>query len=115
MGQESSGDEGLEVTENIEDGSDSECKPIEFGAKSSQKILAVDRQITVWKEYTKTAEGHQEDEWCRAWQTWKLVNKYTGHKTVLPFRAYEKDVVMFELDSVTQNDKAKTEKILKEH
>ena len=61
------------------------------------------------------AEGHQEDEWCRAWQTWKLVNKYTGHKTAQLFRVHEKDVEMFELDSVTQKDKAKTEKILKEH
>ena len=75
----------------------------------------MDRQVKIWKEWTRTAEGHQEDEWCKAQKTWKLVNRYTGHKTAQSFRAHVKDVEMFKLDSVSQKDKVKTEKVLKEH
>ena len=44
-----SGDERLEATEDIEDESDTECRPIEFGAKGSQKVEAVSRKISIWK------------------------------------------------------------------
>ena len=63
----------------------------------------------------KTADYHQEDEWRKAHKAWRLVDKYTGHKSAQPFKAHEKDVEMFELDLVSQKDKVKTEKILKEH
>ena len=41
--EEDSGDERSEATEDIKDESDTECRPIEFGAKSSQRVEAVVR------------------------------------------------------------------------
>ena len=71
--EDDSGDERLEATENIEEESYKECRPIEFGGKSCQTVRAVDRQIGIWKEWTRTGEGHCKDRWLMVWNSWRLV------------------------------------------
>ena len=100
--------------EGYED-SEKECKPIQFDTKDTKRVEAVERQVVIWKQWMKTAEYHQEDEWRKAHRAWRLVDKYTGHKSVQPFKVHKKDVEMFELDSISQKDKIKMEKVLKEH
>ena len=82
----------MEAAEDVRDESDTECRPMEFAAKGSQRILAMDRQIVIWKEWTRMADFHQEDEWWKAQKAWRLVDEYTGHKTAQPFKAHEKYV-----------------------
>ena len=42
------------------------------------------------------------------------MNKYTGHESVQPFRAYKNDVEMGELSPFNRKNKARTEQTLKE-
>ena len=93
---------------DLED-SETECRPILFDAKGSQKVEAKDRQVSIWKEWTKMADHYQEDDWRKNCSAWKLVDRYTGHKSAQSFKAHEKDAEMFELNPISQKAQVKTE------
>ena len=78
-----------------------------------ERIVARERQIVIWEQWTRTAYFHQEDEWRKARKAWELVDRYTGHETAQPFKAHEKDVELWELPPSLQ--RCRMEKILEEH